>query len=125
MYSIMNKLCVFLLPIVLSFHFIHSFTDSFTDSFTRRQRHITYKYHAKPSRIVTSAINNDVNAADVNLVRKFSSFFDKENYNDVVNDILNQKVSKILVDTNYKQLVSIDSLPASYKNIELSPEDII
>lgn len=114
MYSIMNKLCIFILPIVLSFHFTHSFTDSFTNSRIS---------NAKKSLIVKA--NNDVNAVDVNLVHKFRGFFDKENYNDVINDILNKKVSKILVDTNYKQLVSIDSLPASYNDIDLPPEDII
>ena len=110
MYSIMNKRWVFLLPIVLSFHFTYSFTPLRISN-------------AKKSFIVKA--NNDVNAVDVNLVHKFRGFFDKENYNDVINDILNKKVSKILVDTNYKQLVSIDNVPASYNDIDLPPEDII
>lgn len=115
----MNKLCLFIVPFVLSFHFIHSFTDSFTHSFTNSRISNT-----KKTLVVKSATNKDVNAVDLNLVHKFSGFFDKENYNDVVNDILNKKVSKILVDTNYKQLVSIDNLP-QYNDLDLPSEDII
>lgn len=118
----MNKLCVFLLPIVLSFHFIHSFTPSFTPRFTPRFTPLRNS-NAKKSLILKA--NNDLNAVDVNLVHKFRGLFDKDTYNDVVNDILDKKVSKILVDTNYKQLVSIDSLPASYNDLDLPPQDII
>ena len=77
-------------------------------------------YNSKSIRsIPLKASNNDLNT-DLALVRKFSAFFDKDSYNDVINDISNQKISKILIDTNYKQLVSVDILPTG-----LPEEDII
>jgi cell division protease FtsH len=47
---------------------------------------------------------------DLNILHKFKFYFPKENYNDVVKDLLDNKVSKILVDSTYKQLVSVDNL---------------
>jgi len=100
------------MPIVLSFHFIHSFTP--------------LRISNTKKTLLTKSATNDFNAVDLNLVRNFRGVFDKDTYNDVIDDILNNKISKILVDTNYKQLVSIDNLPAaSYTNNELPSEDII
>ena len=77
-------------------------------------------YNSKSIRSIhLKASNNDLNT-DLALVRKFSAFFDKDSYNDVINDISNHKISKILIDTNYKQLVSVDILPSG-----LPEEDII
>lgn len=107
----MNK--VFLLFVVL-LNFINGF------KILNRPR-VGYNSNSKCSTLL-KASSNDYNY-DLSLVRKFSAFFDKDSYNDVINDISNQKISKILIDTNYKQLVSVDILPASY-NGELQ-EDII
>jgi cell division protease FtsH len=107
----MNKVGALLLFTML-FNFIHSFKIRNPD---------IHKVTRKRSSVKSSA--NDFNA-DLNIVHKFRGFFDKDSYNDVINDILNKKISKIFVDTNYKQLVSIDNLPASY-NVDLPQEDII
>jgi cell division protease FtsH len=48
---------------------------------------------------------------DIELVQKFKSFFLKESYNDVVQDLVKNKISKIYVDNKYTQLVSVDNLP--------------
>lgn len=103
----MNK--AFLLFIVLL---------SFTNGFQIRHPNNKYISLSKCSKPL-KASNNDLNT-DLSLVRKFSAFFDKDSYNDVINDISNQKISKILIDTNYKQLVSVDILPPG-----LPEEDII
>jgi len=104
----MNK--VFLLFVVL-LNFINGFKilDRPRVGSNYKSKHLTQ----------LKASSNDYNA-DLSLVRKFSAFFDKDSYNDVINDISNQKISKILIDTNYKQLVSVDILPAG-----LPEEDII
>ena len=104
----MNKVCV--LFIVL-FNFINGF---------KILNRPCVGYNSKSRRsIPLKASNNDLNT-DLALVRKFSAFFDKDSYNDVINDISNHKISKILIDTNYKQLVSVDILPSG-----LPEEDII
>lgn len=55
------------------------------------------------------ASNNDY-FQDLDVLHKFKNFFIKENYNDVVNDLTQNKLSSIFVDTNYKQLVTVDNL---------------
>lgn len=104
------------LRILLLFTMLFNFVDSFKIKQTN-----THKRAIKQTFIKSTT--NDFNT-DLNIVHKFRGFFDKDSYNDVINDILNKKISKIFVDTNYKQLVSIDNLPNSY-DIEIPQEDII
>ena len=91
----MNELRLLLLFTML-FNFVHSFKIKQTN---------THKRAIKQTFIKSTT--NDFNT-DLNIVHKFRGFFDKDSYNDVINDILNKKISKIFVDTNYKQLVSIN-----------------
>ena len=58
-------------------------------------------------------LSNDDYLQDLNLLHKYKNYFEKENYNDVINDLINKKVSKIYVNTDYKQLVTVDNLPTS------------
>ena len=48
---------------------------------------------------------------DLNLLQNSNYYFTKENYNDVVKDLLNDKLSKIYIDTKLNQVVSVDNLP--------------
>jgi len=48
---------------------------------------------------------------DLDVLHRFKFYFEKESYNDVLNDLTNNKLSKILIDNSYKQLVTIDNLP--------------
>ena len=48
---------------------------------------------------------------DLYLLHKYKNFFPKENYNNLIQDILNNKISKIYIDKNYNELVSVDNLP--------------
>jgi cell division protease FtsH len=48
---------------------------------------------------------------DLNLLQNSKYYFTKENYNDVVQDLLNNKLSKIYIDTKLNQIVSVDNLP--------------
>ena len=64
---------------------------------------------------------------DLNIFRKFSLYLPKDSYNDVVNNILNNKLSKIIIDNNYKQLLTIDNLPKdnflhlNYHLVDINP----
>jgi cell division protease FtsH len=48
---------------------------------------------------------------DLNIIYKFKYYLKSDNYNDIINNIENNKVSKILVDNNYKQIISRDTSP--------------
>jgi cell division protease FtsH len=60
---------------------------------------------------INMMINSKDYLQDIELVQKFKSFFLKESYNDVVQDLVKNKISKIYVDNKYTQLVSVDNLP--------------
>ena len=48
---------------------------------------------------------------DLNILQNSKYYLTKENYNDVVHDLLNDKLSKIYIDTKLNQIVSVDNLP--------------
>jgi cell division protease FtsH len=60
---------------------------------------------------ISMIINEKENLNDLQLIHKYKFYFTKENYNDVIQDLLNNKLSKIFVDKKYNQLVSMDNLP--------------
>jgi len=47
---------------------------------------------------------------DLNFINKYNNFFQKENYNDIVNQLQDNKFSKIFIDNTYKHLVAVDSV---------------
>ena len=53
-------------------------------------------------------LDNDYNY-DVNLLQKYKLALPKVDYNSVLQDITNHKISRLYIDTNYKQLVTVDS----------------
>ena len=55
-------------------------------------------------------LNNDY-ITDLKVIQNYKFRFDNDNYNNVMNDLINNKVAKIFVNTNYKEIVSIDNLP--------------
>jgi len=56
-------------------------------------------------------INENDFSNELQLIQNSKFYFTKENYNDVVEDLLNNKLSKIYIDNKYNQLVSVDNLP--------------
>jgi cell division protease FtsH len=67
----------------------------------------TYKHKGSISMI----INEKENLNELHVIQNSKFYFAKENYNDLMQDLLNNKLSKIFVDKKYNQLVSIDNLP--------------
>jgi cell division protease FtsH len=56
-------------------------------------------------------INEKDFSNELQFIQKSKFYFIKENYNDVVEDLLNNKLSKIYIDNKYNQLVTVDNLP--------------
>jgi len=54
---------------------------------------------------------------DLNFIHKYSNFFEKENYNDIVNELQDNKFSKIFIDNTYKHLIAVDSVSTNTNNI--------
>jgi len=61
------------------------------------------------SKIELNSLNNDY-LDDVHLIQKFKYYFSKDNYNKVIDDIINKKVSKVYINNDYKELVTIDNI---------------
>jgi cell division protease FtsH len=95
------------------FHFLFSSINGF--------KQITTNPSFKNTHL--KSYNNDY-VQDLNLIHKFKNYFEKENYNAVINDLIEKKLSKIYISTDYKQLVTIDNAPNNdaflYSNYHLS-----
>lgn len=65
-------------------------------------------YNSK-NRITMIGDNNFFN--DLNLIQNSKYYFTKENYNDVMEELFNNKLSKIFIDNKLNQLVTVDNLP--------------
>jgi len=60
---------------------------------------------------MSMGINEKDFSKEINLIQNYKLYFLKENYNDVIEDLLNNKLSKVFIDNKYNQLVSVDNLP--------------
>ena len=72
------------------------------------QKNIANKRFARKIHMMT---NDKDYVTDLELLQKYKFYFPKENYNDVIQDLLNNKIAKIYIDTKYNQIVSVDNLP--------------
>jgi len=77
--------------------------------FVKTKNTMNRKYQRKISMIV----NDREYLQDLELLQKYKFYFPKENYNDVIQDLLNNKISKIYIDNKYNQMVSVDNLPTN------------
>jgi cell division protease FtsH len=65
----------------------------------------------KISKIDLKMINRDYDYINIlKDIQNSKNFLPKENYNDIIQNIMNNKVSQILVDPSYKELVTVDRL---------------
>jgi len=48
---------------------------------------------------------------DLNLLQNSKYYFTKENYNDIMDELLHDKLSKIYIDNKLNQIVTVDNLP--------------
>ena len=70
------------------------------------------------SKIELNSLNNDY-LDDVHLIQKFKYYFSKDNYNKVIDDIINKKVSRVYINNDYKELVTIDNINDNLKDESL------
>jgi cell division protease FtsH len=70
-------------------------------------------FHINDKSTFLKSSNNDyIQDLNLNLNSLYRHInFDKKDYNDVIKDLLDNKVEKIFVDKNYKELVFVDNLP--------------
>ena len=58
-------------------------------------------------------IKSTSNFEDTNIIQKFKFNFDIMDYNDILKQMTESKLSKIFIDNNYKEIVSIDNIPST------------
>ena len=67
--------------------------------------------------IKMTKIKSTSNFEDTSIIQKFKFNFDITDYNDILKQMTENKLSKIFIDNNYKQIVSIDNI-ASNNNFD-------
>ena len=76
---------------------------STVSGFINKKALISKKYLTK--------INSKIDINDVATINKFKFYFDTTDYNNVINDLYHNRISKIYIDNNFKQIVTVDNLP--------------
>jgi len=75
-------------------------------------KYVNNKKNLKSNKNTLQMITNERDfSKEIKLIQNYKFYFAKENYNDVMEDLLNNKLSKVFVDNKYNQLVSVDNLP--------------
>jgi cell division protease FtsH len=73
---------------------------------------INNKKIIQPNKTKLKMITNERDySKELQTIQNYKFYFTKENYNDVMEDLLSNKLSKVYVDNKYNQLVSVDNLP--------------
>lgn len=69
-------------------------------------------FNILPKRQKTRKYNvlNEDYENDVNIIHNFKYYFQPENYNDIIKNLYDNKISKIFIDKNYKELIVVDNL---------------
>jgi len=60
-----------------------------------------------PRRIMSRMSLNE----DLNIIQRSQSYLHRDNFNDIIGNLADNKISKVLVNTNYRQVVTVDTLP--------------
>jgi cell division protease FtsH len=71
----------------------------------------------RSSRVIKMGLNNDLSA-----IQKYQSYFRKETFNDIIGEITDHKLSRILVNTDYRTAVTVDKLVGG---VEVPSDDLI
>jgi cell division protease FtsH len=87
------------------------FTNSVHSFQLATSKNDIFRYNRQFNSKISMITNERDFSKDLQLIHNYKFYFTKENYNDVMEDLLNNKLSKIYVDNKYTQLVSVDNLP--------------
>ena len=55
-------------------------------------------------------MSND-NNIDLGIIHKYKYLFNKDNYNNIIQNVMDNKVDKVFINNNYKEIISVDNLP--------------
>ena len=85
-------------------------------------------YNKKTHFPLNNNLENTEYIQDLNVIHQFKNFFKAENYNDMINNLNDNQISRIFIDNNYKQLISVgaDNLNANdlyehYNVVDINP----
>ena len=75
------------------------------------------------SNLFIMKLNEKDFVSELQFIQNSKFYFMKENYNEVIEDLLNNKLSKVFIDNKYNQVVTVDNLPKTdslYNHYHLS-----
>ena len=93
----MNLLSLFFIQIILSK------MDNCANAFFLHKRYFTM------AKTMTMTMSN--NNMDLDIVHKYKDILPKDSYNNIIHNVLDNKVSKIFINNNYRDIISVDNLP--------------
>ena len=73
----------------------------------------TYGFFPTSFLNVAKTKNIHMNSVDLPFIKDFKFYFVRDDYNNIVQNIIDNKVDKLFVDTNSNQIVTVDNIPAS------------
>lgn len=91
----MNLLSLFFIQIILSK------MDNCANAFFLHKKYFTM------AKTMTMSNNN----MDLDIVHKYKDILPKDSYNNIIHNVLDNKVSKIFINNNYRDIISVDNLP--------------
>ena len=73
----------------------------------------TYGFFPSSFLNVAKTKNIYMNSVDLPFIKDFKFYFVRDDYNNIVQSIMDNKVDKLFVDTNSKQIITVDNIPAN------------
>jgi len=100
-----------MLNIMSTVLFLCAIKSPTSSAFINYNKGIKKTFFMKPRISVSLSMTDNTYFQDLNILNKYQNYFLKDNYNNIITDVIDHKVSKIFVDNTYKQLVSVDDIP--------------
>ena len=73
----------------------------------------TYGFFPTSFLNVAKTKNIHMNSVDLSFIKDFKFYFVRDDYNNIVQNIIDNKVDKLFIDTNSKQIITVDNIPPS------------
>ena len=66
--------------------------------------------------------NTNVNMDQISFIQKYKSLFDREPYNNFIQDVLNDNMKSVFIDKSYKQAVGIDNFQERFHEMIMNDQ---
>jgi len=66
--------------------------------------------------------NGNANIDQISFIQKYKPFFDKEPYNNFIQDVLNDNMKSVFIDKGYKQAVGIDNFQERFNEMIMNDQ---